>query len=69
MFVFGLGENARDSYEKLNEKIEFASRIVHFCLAKVTIVGVVLPALLVTAASYYIYDLGSDSFYLPFPVM
>lgn len=58
-----------DSYKKLNGKIEFAHKIMHFGLVGLTVPGVVAPAVMVTMVNYFYYDLGTDSFYLPFPVM
>lgn len=69
VFILFLGANVRKKYIKLNAKIEFTNRIIHFGLVRITVLGVVLPAFFVTIVNYFYYDLGSDSFYLPFPVM
>lgn len=62
--------NTQDTmYKELSEKIEYVNKVVHFCLTRLTVVGVVQPALFVTMVNFFIYDLGRDSFYLPFPVM
>lgn len=70
MMLFNIsGVSARKKYKKLSENIEFVNKIMHFGLVRLTLVGVVQPAFFVTVANYYYYDLGKDSFYLPFPAM
>lgn len=38
-------------------------------MAKLSAVGTIAPALLLTVVNYFVYDLGDDSYFLPFPVM
>lgn len=54
---------------KMDQNIELMSKVIHFLLAKLTIVGVELPALGLAAINYFIYDLGDESYVLPFPMM
>lgn len=56
-------------YTELNEKIESASEWSLFILVKFVFVGTVLPLLYVCGVNYYVYNLGEDSFYRPWPMM
>lgn len=60
---------ARWKYCNLINKIELLSEIYHFMVVKLTMPGVVLPAFLLTMINYFIYDLGNDSYFLPFPIV
>lgn len=71
-FNFGsyfLAGSHKATYNELNEKIERTSKLMHFAMTRLTVVGFVAPFLLTSAINYFIYDLAAESFYLPFPVM
>lgn len=59
----------KTNYQKLNEIIELVSEIYYFLLLKISIPGVILPPLFVTIVNYYVYDLGNESYFLPFPFL
>lgn len=42
---------------------------MYFIMAKMSVVGTVLPALMLTLVNYFVYDLRDESYFLPFPVM
>lgn len=56
-------------YAELNEKIEFMTGLMYFAVVKLTPVGVMLPALVITIFNYYVNGLGNESFFLPIMVM
>lgn len=56
-------------YTELNDKIESASEWSLFILVKTVFAGTVLPLLYVCSMNFYVYDLGEDSFYLPWPML
>lgn len=43
--------------------------MIHFFLTKITVGGVVIPALIVTTINYFIYDLKDESYVLSCPAM
>lgn len=53
-------------YREMDAKIERMSKLFYTAYVTITPVVVVLPAILITLVNYYIYDLGDESFYLPF---
>lgn len=61
--------NKQKKYKKLSANIESVNKLMHFCMVRLTLLGVVQPAFFVTVVNYFYFDLGRDSFYLPFPVM
>lgn len=70
-FQFAESNNPMASFKycNLNNKIERFSEVFHFVLVKCTTAGIVLPAILVTMINYFIYDLGDDAYFLPFPIV
>lgn len=52
----------------LNVKIERISKLIYFLVVKLTLLGVLLPALFITLINYFIYDLKDESYYLTFPI-
>lgn len=52
------------SYEKLNERIERMSEIVHCFIIKLNFWGAILTSFILSAINYYVSDLGDDSFIL-----
>lgn len=56
-------------YTQLNHNIERGSEIFHFICARITLACDVLPHLLLTIGNYFVYDLGDESYVLPFPLM
>lgn len=59
----------KNLYAKFNERIERISQFIYFILVKLSLAGMAMPALLITLGSYFILDLGDESFYLPSPMM
>lgn len=56
-------------YLKMNEKIEEMVKIVDFFMVKLNIIGFMGIAFLQTLGNYFVYDMGSDSYYLVTPLM
>lgn len=56
-------------YMELNANIELVYKWIHFVLAEVDVVGITLPLLLLSNINYFIFDLGSESFVLPWPML
>lgn len=56
-------------YTELNAKIELMSKWSYIILVKVCLVGIFLPLLLLTIVNYFVFQLGEESFYLPFPML
>lgn len=56
-------------YVELNEKIERMSKHVYSIFVEASLVGLVMPPLLITLVNYFIYDLSEESYFLPTPVM
>lgn len=54
---------------EIDENIELISNVIHFVTTKLTIAGLLLPPLVLTAINYFIYDFGDESYVLPYPVM
>lgn len=55
-------------FNELNVKIERLSRFLHFFLTKLTLIGLMSPSLLTTIGNYFIYDLGTESYYFSCPL-
>lgn len=55
-------------YSELNVKIERTTRIVDFVLAKLTVIGTVLPAATLTVVNHFVNG-DETSYQLPYPVM
>lgn len=49
-------------YKQLSEKIERTSKLVHFAMAKLTMVAATLPPTIKTYVNYYVKNLGDESF-------
>lgn len=62
-------KNASKNCMEINEKIERRSELIYFVFTKLSVPGVILPALLLTTVNYFIYGLDKESYYLPFPLM
>lgn len=60
---------SRAMYIELIEKIERLTQLIYIGVVKLTIPGIIIPALSLTLINLFVYDLGDDSFFLPFPVM
>lgn len=56
-------------YAELSEKIELITKFMYFAVVKLTPIGVMVPALIITIVNYSVYDLGNESFFLPILVM
>lgn len=54
---------------ELNEKIERMSKLVYSIFVEASLVGLVIPPLLITLVNYFVYDLSEESYFLPTPVM
>lgn len=61
--------NSKAAYAKLNEKIEFTSKLIHLLFTRIAVTIVQLPVLIITLFNYYINDLKEDSYLLAFPMM
>lgn len=57
-----------NAYIQLNTTIEQIASVADIIMVKLLLIGVTGPVLLLSYVSYYIYDQGDESFYLPFPV-
>lgn len=60
--------NSKAMYIEMIEKIERLSQLIHIGVIKLSIPGVIVPALLITFINFFVYDFGNESFFLPFPV-
>lgn len=60
---------AQAKYIKINLKIEHISKVLNFLLIKLTTAGVIMPNIIITIVSYFLFDLGEDSFYSAAPTM
>lgn len=61
------GPHAKSIYGKLNAEIEQMSDLIYDVLVNVSLVGFLLPALLITVIGYYVYDLNEESYIFPTP--
>lgn len=71
-FIFDLGSanlNSKAMYIALIAKIERFSQLIYIGTIKLTIPGLMIPAICITLINFFVYDFGDDSFFLPFPVM
>lgn len=57
------------NYRKLNQKIEQASELYYFVLVTFATLGCIIPALLLTAINYAVFDLTDESYFLPLPIL
>lgn len=62
-------KNALKNCITINERIERRSELIYSVLIKSSVAGAILPALLLTTVNYFIYGLGKESYFLPFPIM
>lgn len=53
-------------YNKMDAKIHRLVKLFYTVYVKLTLLLILIPPVLVTVVNYYIYDLGDESFYLPF---
>lgn len=60
---------SRTMYAIINGKIEKVSKYLNMIQIKIIIPISILPSVITTIVNYYIFDLGSDSFILPFPML
>lgn len=63
------GVHSRTMYMELTEKIERMSKLVYSIFVEASLVGLVIPPLLITLVNYFVYDLSEESYFLPTPVM
>lgn len=56
-------------YVEMDEKIELTSKLVHFAMAEFSAACVALPLLLLSYVNYFVFNLGEESFILPFPML
>lgn len=71
-FLGSSGTNSNDSaqkYSELNAKIERFSKLAHFGTMHISVLGIIVSASFMAVVKYVFYNLGSDSFYLPIPLM
>lgn len=57
------------NYCNLNDQIERWSKVFYFVVVKLTMSGIILPIVFVTAINLFLYKLGDDSYFLPFPIV
>lgn len=50
-------------------EIDKIAKLIYFALVYLTTPGICIPSLLISTINYFIYDLGDESFFLPFRVM
>lgn len=60
---------AKRNYRKSNDIVELFSEMYYFLLVKISVPGIVLPPLVLTIVNYYVYDMGNESYFLPFPFL
>lgn len=53
---------SKTMYNNVNEKIERFSRKCDLFLVKLTFIATLMPALILTYVSYFVFDMGDDSF-------
>lgn len=70
LFKFFIPEvNARHQYyAKLNKYIELFSKLMYFSVY-LSVANIILPQFFLSYINFFIFGLGSESFYLPFPNM
>lgn len=68
-FFFQTGVQAKNIYSKLNVKIEKMCDLIYLVLVDATLVGYILPALLITLVNCLIYGLKEKSYILPCQAM
>lgn len=59
----------QNEYAKLIKIIEYICELFFLALMKISIPSIMGCALAVTLVNYYVFDLGEDAYYLPFPTM
>lgn len=60
---------ANAKYCDMNEKIERVSKLYYIEITKFNVPMLFLPVLFATAINYFVYDLGNDSYRLPFSIL
>lgn len=66
---FLLAGPVQSKYKEINVKIERISKFFHFLLTKFTVAVIIFPCAIITIVNYFYFDLGNDSFYLPYSLM
>ena len=69
VFILTGSLKASISYDELSEKIEQISKLVDLIILKLTFLGTILSAVLLTIINYFVYNLGDESFILPILAM
>lgn len=59
----------QNGYAKLIKIIEYSCELFFLALMKISISTIMGCALVVTLVNYFVFDLGDDAYYLPFPTM
>lgn len=67
--MYSKSVDVESKYAKLNEIIEQISEVIFFGVTKLCVSIGILPALFISAANYFIYNLEDESFFLPGPLM
>lgn len=57
------------NYCGLNDQIERWSNDLYFVVVKLTMTGIIVPIVFVSAINYFLYQLGDESYFLPFPIV
>lgn len=61
--------SSKAKYSKLSENFEHTSNIVHFVLAKMAPVLIMMPILILTIFNYFACDSNGAVYVLPFPIL
>lgn len=59
--------SSKQIYEKMIEKIEKRTEILHFALINVSLPGILLPNLIVSFFIYFTTNFSNDAFRLTYP--
>lgn len=57
------------AYRKLNADIERVSEMYFLISLRLSIPGGILPPLITTLLNYFVYDLGDESYVIPYPIL
>lgn len=58
----------KSQYSDLNEKIERISKMIDFVMMKLLFPAFIVPAVMITVANYFIFDLKGESYFIPFSI-
>lgn len=61
--------SSRVLYNGINERIERMTKKFHFIAVKISVAGLMIPPLMISYTNYYVIDLKTESFQLPYDGM